>query len=181
MARRAGSPRLRPGRRGLASALAAWVCLLGGAAAASAPSGALRDGDSGYQIVIAPGWVPVDPPAGTLLAYRAPGGHAHLAVTRVDVGSRSPHTFPRVVDDVERGVKNVTEDYRRIRRRTGQVGRVRTLDLWYRRKDRTTVLSRYLFYHSYTVVLSIGLGRGAARGDHHAARAMLRSFTIFPP
>ena len=149
--------------------------------AAAPPSGALRDGDSGYQIVVARGWVPVDPPAGTLLAYQAPGGHARLAVTRASVGSRSPRTFPRVVDDVERGVRRATHGYRRIRRRTGQIGRVRTLDLWYRRADHATVLSRYLFYHSYTVVLSIGLERGAAREARHAARATLRSFTIFPP
>jgi hypothetical protein len=214
-----GRPRRRSGAaRGAGAAAVLALCAAAGATAAGAgraatgggpvtgavPSGALRDGDSGYQIVIASGWRPIDPPSGTLVAYQAPDGRARLALTQVEVGSRTARTFPLVVDEVERGVERVTASYRRVRRRTGQVGRVRTLDLWYRRaptptanptptptahhhhhhhhdRSRDLVLSRYLFYRTHTVVLSVGLDPGAPSGDRRAARAMLRSFTIFPP
>ena len=49
-----------------------------------------------------------------------------------------------------------------------------------RRADGETV-SRFLFFRRHTMVLSIGLDRGAPRAVRKAAEAMIRSFTPFVP
>ena len=142
------------------------------------PSGTLQDAEHAFQIVVAPGWLPLAAPQGTLAGYREPGGTAVLAITRVELGRSGEANRPRMVDEVERGVERATPGYRRVKRALSMNGIVPVLDLAYRRADGETV-SRFLFFRRHTVVLSIGLDKGAPRAVRKAAEAMIRSFTPF--
>jgi hypothetical protein len=140
--------------------------------------GALRDRSHQYQVVIADGWSAVAVPAGTLAAYQASGGRGHMAITRVAVGARRREP-EELVAEVERGVAGATRGYQRVRRKLGQSGSVPTLDLWYEQQRASgpgLTLARFLFFNRHSVVLSIGLERGASRRERRAAEAMLKSF-----
>ncbi len=146
------------------------------------PRGALRDGTHRYQIVIAAGWRPLAAPEGTLVAYAAEGGRAHLAVTRVAAGTRAARDVEALAAQVERGVERATRGFRRVRRKLSTSSRGASFDLIYQRAspDGTElVLSRYLFFSRHTVVLSIGLRPDAPRSERRAAEAMVRSFVPF--
>jgi len=147
------------------------------------PGGALRDAVHRYQVVIAPGWRPIEPPQGTLVAYQAPRGRATLAVTRIDVGTRRARDLAALIADVERGVERATPGFRRRSRKIGRSGVVGTLDLVYERDappgSPRRIVSRYLFFARYTVVLSIGLGPAAGRAERRAAESIARSFAPF--
>ncbi len=146
------------------------------------PRGALRDRTHRYQIVIAAGWRPLAAPDGTLVAYAADGGRAHLAITRVGTGTRAARDLEALAAQVERGVERATRGFRRVRRVLSTSSRGSTFDLVYRRPSPAgseLVLSRYLFFSRHTVVLSIGLRADAGRSDRRAAEAMVRSFFPF--
>jgi hypothetical protein len=138
----------------------------------------VRDAANRYRIELADGWRPLAPPAGTLAAYAAEHGRAHLAITRIDLGTRSARDPAALADQVERGVESATRGYRR-RRRALSTAEVPIFDLRYERAaagGRELVLSRFLFFARHTVVLSIGLA-GATRRERRAAEAMVKSFT----
>jgi len=159
------------------------VVLLVAAEAATA-RGTLQDGQHNYQIAIAPGWLPVDAPDGTLLAYQGPGKRAHLAITRVEVGRVGKDLQPRMVDEIERGVEKSTRAYHRLKRKLTMSGIVPVLDLVYERSapagGHPLVMNRFLLFRRHTVVLSIAIdpGERTARRD---ADAMIQSFTPFLP
>lgn len=170
-------------------AVAAALALVISAAPAPAGEGAagrgtLQDGEHNYQIAVAAGWRPIDAPAGTLLAYQAPGGKAHLTVTRVEVGRTGKENQPRMVDEIERGVEQSTPSYRRVKRRLTTAGVVPVLDLVYQRGAPTgghpLMMSRFLLFRRHTVVLAIGL-EPDQRALRREAEAMLASFTPFLP
>jgi hypothetical protein len=140
----------------------------------------LRDTAHRYRVELADGWRRLEPPAGTLAAYAAEHGRAHLAITRVDLGTRSARDPGTLGDQVERGVESATRGYRRRRRALSTSAQVPVLDLFYERaagSGRELILSRYLLFPRHTVVLSIGLADGAHRRDRRAAEAMVKSFT----
>lgn len=142
---------------------------------------ALRDGDNHYQVAIASGWRPIEPPSGTLVARVAQSGRGWLAITRVDTGTRAARDIESLAVQVERGVQRATRDFRRVRRKLARSTRAATLDLSYERAGPAgteLVLSRYLLFARHTVVLSIGLA-GADRRERRAAEAMMRSFAPF--
>jgi hypothetical protein len=142
------------------------------------PSGGLRDGEHNYQVVIAPGWRPLEAPEGTLIAYQS--GAMHLAITRVDVGRVGKRAQTRMVDEIERGVEQATRGYRRVKRQVVMNGIVPVMDLWYESGERLT-LSRFLLFRRHTMVLSVGLDRGAPRAARRAAESMIQSFVPFVP
>lgn len=160
------------------------VLALVAAGEAAAARGTLQDGQHNYQIAIAAGWQPVDPPEGTLLAYQGPGKKAHLAITRVEVGRVGKELQPRMVDEIERGVEKSTRSYHRLKRKLTSSGIVPVLDLVYQRSapagGHPLVMNRFLLFRRHTVVLSIGIDPDdrAARRD---ADAMIQSFTPFLP
>ncbi|HLU66506.1 MAG TPA: hypothetical protein VKZ63_09540 [Kofleriaceae bacterium] len=170
----------------IAAALAASAGVAhAGRGAAEVASGAVRDGEHLYELVVARGWTPVTAPDGTLLAYQAPGGRAHLAVTRVAIG-RTGADRDRLVDEIERGVEGATEGYRRRSRRLRDSGPVPLLELDYDRRAAgarasSRVLTRFLLFRRHTVVLSIALEPGAPRALRKQAEAMARSFTAYLP
>jgi hypothetical protein len=146
------------------------------------PRGALRDGTDHYQVVIAPGWRPVTAPSGTRVTYQAPGGRAHLAITRVAVGRRTVGDSDALAAEVQRGVERATPGFRALRSRAGEARGVPTLDLWYERTPGPggrQVLSRYLFFKQHTVVMTIGLAGQAGDAERRAAESMIKSFTPF--
>ena len=142
------------------------------------PSGTLRDGEHNYQVIIAPGWRPLEAPEGTLVAYES--GGMHLAITRVEVGRVGKREQARMVDEIERGVEQATRGYRRVKRSVAMHGIVPVMDLWYEAGKRLT-LSRFILFRRHTVVLSIGLDGGARRAARRAAESMIQSFTPFVP
>lgn len=149
-----------------------------------AARGTLQDGEHNYQIAVATGWRPVDPPGGTLLSYQGPGKKAHLAITRVEVGRMGKDGHPRMVDEIERGVERSTRSYKRVKRKLSMDGIVPVLDLVYQRSAPTgghpLMMSRFLLFRRHTVVLSIGVDPGS-REARRDAEAMIQSFTPFVP
>src|SRR5262245_11454181 len=97
------------------------------------PATSLSDANHHYRIRIAAGWRPIAAPEGTLVGYQAPGGRAHLAITRVEVGTRRAREPSALADAVERGVERATPGFRRTRRKLGQAGGTPILDLLYER------------------------------------------------
>jgi hypothetical protein len=171
--------------RGAAAALALLISAAPAPAGEGAAArGTLQDGEHNYQIAVAAGWRPIDAPAGTLLAYQAPGKKAYLTVTRVEVGRTGKDNQPRMVDEIERGVEQSTASYRRLKRKLTTSGVVPILDLVYQRSapagGHALMMSRFLLFRRHTVVLAIGLepDERAARRD---AEAMVASFTPFLP
>lgn len=171
--------------------LAAAVGLLfvpGSAAAGdgttAAARGTLQDGQHNYQIAVAAGWRPIDAPDGTLLSYEGPGGAAHLAITRVEVGRLGKAHHPRMADEIVRGVERSTRAYRRVKRKLSMSGIVPVLDLVYQRTapagGHALMMSRFLLFRRHTVILSIGV-EPHAREARRDAEAMLQSFTPFLP
>jgi hypothetical protein len=184
----------RPRRQLAASAVRAALALiaLAGLAAqargdrprpeADEARGALRDGDHHYQIVIAAGWRPLTPPGGTLIAYAADDGRGHLAITRIETGTRAARDPDDLAGQVQRGVERSTPGFHRVRRKISRSSRGAALDLSYERAGPSgaeLVLSRYLFFARHTLVVSIGLPHGASRGERRAAEAMVRSFAPY--
>lgn len=145
------------------------------------PADPVTDRAAQYRIVIAPGWRQTRVPEGTLAAYQSPGGAAQLAITRVSTGTRWRDAGALAVE-VERGIEKASPGYRRLRRRAGESAEVPTLELTYEREaEPNRILSRYLFFTRYTVVVTIGLLSRASRAERRAAEAMLRSFNPYLP
>ena len=178
----------------IAGALAGGLALAGDAGDAGAPAGSVRDGQHYYQVVIAPGWTPVAAPDGALLAYQAPGGRGHLAVTRVEIGRTGQGDPDRLAGEIERGVARSAEGYRRTRRRVRQVGSVPVLELSYRQRAGRTagdgaaaasrharVTTRFLLFRRHTVILTIGLEDGAPRAVRRDAERIAASFAPYIP
>ena len=167
------------------AALAGFVLLAAPATATEGVArGTLQDGEHNYQIAVAPGWRPSDAPAGTLLAYQAPGQKGHLAITRIEIGRVGKEEQPRMVDEIERGVERSTRAYKRVKRKLGMSGIVPVLDLVYQRSAQAgghpLVMSRFLLFRRHTVVLSIGVDP-AERTARRDAEAMIQSFSPFVP
>ena len=162
--------------------LAASPALAGDGGAAA--RGTLQDGEHSYQIAVAAGWRPVDAPGGTLLSYQGPGKKAHLAITRVEVGRVGKAEYPRMVDEIERGVERSTRSYKRVKRKLSMSGIVPVLDLVYQRSapagGHPLMMTRFLLFRRHTVVLSIGVDP-EAREARRDAEAMIQSFTPFLP
>lgn len=168
----------------------AALLLVGPAAAAggdgpAAARGTLQDGEHNYQIAVAAGWRPIDPPAGTLLSYEGPGKKGHLAITRVEIGRvAGKEDQPRMVGEIERGVERATRSYKRVKRKLTTSGIVPVLDLVYQRSapagGHALMMSRFLLFRRHTVVLSIGV-EADAREARRGAEAMIESFTPFVP
>lgn len=145
-------------------------------------SGTLRDEAQHYRMAVAPGWRPIAAPAGALVAYQAPGARATLVITRIEIGLRWARDAAGLAADLEEGVEQATRGFRRVRRQSSELDRVPAFDLSYRRAPGPggdTVLSRYLFFNRYTLVLSIGLGVGAGRSERRAAEAMVKTFAPY--
>jgi hypothetical protein len=165
-----------------ALALCAGAGSAGGQRRGDERSGTLRDEAQHYRIAVASGWRPIAAPPGTLVAYQAPGGRATLAISRIEIGLRWARDAAGLAADLERGVEQATRGFRRVGRQSSELGRVPVFDLSYRRAPGPggdMILSRYLFFNRYSLVLSIGLGAGAGRSERRAAEAMVKSFVPY--
>jgi hypothetical protein len=160
-----------------------WVALVAAGAIAHAeprPPGTVVDGEHRYRLVIAEGWRPLDAPEDTLLAYAGPDGAAYLALARIDLPGRAAwQNDQSFLDAIERGVSSHADGYARISRKVHKLGEVPAMDLRYRRTDSAgmgEVATRFLFYRTYALVLSIELGE-----DHAARRQADKILASFQP
>ncbi len=164
--------------RGAVAAVALAIAL-------PAPAGAepVRHPEDRWELELPESWTR----RGDDQVWANPDTGQQLVVHRID-GPGTPAWRGRkdFFDGIEAGVSRTASGYKRLKRSTGKVGRVPTMDLWFRYDAadgaEVTVAMRYLFFRRYAVVLAVDTPRQSARRHRRGTRHLLRSFRPwFPP
>jgi hypothetical protein len=167
--------------RATAAALGLVALAAAGARAqreAAGGPGAVTDAENRYRLEVPAGWQRAQAPAGSLAAWRARDG-ALMVVTRLDFPNRDAWRRKKpFFDQVERGVREESRSYRRIRQRRHRLGRVPAMDLEFSRASDShpAVVMRFVFFRHYTLVLSLG---AAGEDRRRALRAVAETFAPY--
>jgi hypothetical protein len=173
----------RSGGRGRHLVPAVLVALLAAPALADGEA-VMRHAEHRFEIELASGpWreVPigeVQPVAGWMNDELG----AVLAITRVDYPNADAwRGKDRFFEEVEAGVREHTEGYRRLGRRTHKLGRVPAMDLTFRHQrgdGHEVVLTRFIFFRTYSLALTVAVP-GEAYGERR--RQLARLVSSFQP
>lgn len=105
---------------------------------------------------------------------------AVLAITRVNYPNADAwRGKDRFFADVEAGLRETTEGYRRLGRRTHRLGRVPAMDLTFRhqRADGSeVVLTRFIFFRTYSLALTVAVPDDAYGERRDQLARLVRSF-----
>jgi hypothetical protein len=142
----------------------------------------LRHAEHRFEIELAGGpWREVaigeTPP---VAGWKNDAAGAVLAITRVDYPNADAwRGKARFFEDVEAGLREATRSYRRLDRQRHKLGRVPAMDLTFRHErgdDDEVVLTRFLFFRTYSLALTIAVPRDAYDDRRRQLSRLVESF-----
>jgi len=151
-------------------------------AALGAPASAqTKDAGNYYQITIPAGWHKTEGAAGPeklLASYRNQRRGQVLALTRIAYPNprRQKSAFH---NSVEAGLRAAARNYRRLRRRNTRIERVPVMDVVFQRgarNHREVVFTRFIFFRTFTLVLSVSGPAARYKRDKKRTWALVKSF-----
>ena len=166
--------------RGAALAIALSTAAIG-PAVGPASAETIKDEKHRYRLELPSGFAAVSRTAeGTVASYRDNKRGIRLSIARVSYPNRAAWRKKKAFfESVEAGVKDAVTDYKRLSRKRLKLGRVPAMDLWLSREaeDDTDIAAvRFVFFRTYTVVLSVAMTREAYQAHRRRVEAMLTSF-----